>query len=128
VTRGGNTPDFWNREHLWAKSHGFPGESQHAFTDAHHLRAADKSVNGDRGNLDFDEGGRPIPLPLDYHVHQMRSPTSPLREVSSTASSCLRGQDSSRSSSRKWPDRRSIIALPARVVQAGQCLGPRRSE
>ena len=55
--QGGNTPDFWNREHLWAKSHGFPGESQHAFTDAHHLRAADKSVNGDRGNLDFDEGG-----------------------------------------------------------------------
>ena len=56
--QGGNTPDFWNREHLWAKSHGFPGESQHAFTDAHHLRAADKSVNGDRGNLDFDEGGQ----------------------------------------------------------------------
>jgi predicted extracellular nuclease/endonuclease I len=56
--RGGNTPDFWNREHLWAKSHGFPGESQHAFTDAHHLRAADKSVNGDRGDLDFEEGGQ----------------------------------------------------------------------
>jgi endonuclease I len=56
--RGGNTPDAWNREHLWAKSHGFPSESQHAFTDAHHLRAADKSVNGDRGDLDFDEGGQ----------------------------------------------------------------------
>jgi endonuclease I len=56
--RGGNTPDFWNREHLRAKSHGFPGESQHAFTDAHHLRAADKSVNAARGDLDFDEGGQ----------------------------------------------------------------------
>jgi endonuclease I len=46
--RGGNTPDFWNREHLSAKSQGFPSESQHAFTNAHHLRAADKSVNGGR--------------------------------------------------------------------------------
>jgi len=56
--RGGNTPDFWNREHLSAKSQGFPSESQHAFTNAHHLRAADKSVNGGRGKLDFNEGGQ----------------------------------------------------------------------
>ena len=54
---GSSPPDFWNREHIWSKSHGFRNESQHAFTDAHHLRAADKSVNNDRYDHDFDNGG-----------------------------------------------------------------------
>lgn len=49
-------PD-WNREHVWAKSHGFPDESDYGYTDAHHLRPSDVSVNEDRGDLDFDEGG-----------------------------------------------------------------------
>ncbi|GAC05786.1 ExeM/NucH family extracellular endonuclease [Paraglaciecola chathamensis] len=47
-------PDNWNREHSWAKSHGFPNESQEAYTDIHHLRPTDISVNSSRGNLDFD--------------------------------------------------------------------------
>ena len=51
--------DAWNREHFWAKSHGFPRKSQCAYTDAHHLRAADKSVNTDRSNNDFSDGGTP---------------------------------------------------------------------
>jgi len=55
--RGGNDMDAWNREHIWAKSHGFPSRSQHAYTDAHHLRATDKSVNADRSNNDFANGG-----------------------------------------------------------------------
>lgn len=58
---GGNTPDAWNREHVWANSHGFPGSSYHAYTDAHHLYAADKSLNADRGNDDFAYGGIPNP-------------------------------------------------------------------
>lgn len=53
----GNSGDAWNREHVWAKSHGFPSDSQYAFTDAHHLRPADASINSERSNLDFDEGG-----------------------------------------------------------------------
>lgn len=56
--RGGNDPDAWNREHVWPSSRGFPGTNQHAYTDVHHLRAADKSVNADRGNRDFDVGGK----------------------------------------------------------------------
>jgi endonuclease I len=51
------TGDRWNREHLWSKSHGFPSESDTAYTDCHHLRAADESVNTVRSNRDFDEGG-----------------------------------------------------------------------
>lgn len=50
-----SNPDNWNREHVWASSHGFSDRSALAFTDIHHLRPADISVNGARGNLDFDE-------------------------------------------------------------------------
>jgi endonuclease I len=52
-----NSLDAWNREHVWAKSHGFPNESQYAYTDIHHLRPADVSINSSRANKDFDLGG-----------------------------------------------------------------------
>ncbi|WP_084643957.1 endonuclease [Ferrimonas futtsuensis] len=45
----------WNREHVWAKSHGFPSESQWGYTDAHHLRPADPGINTKRSNNDFGE-------------------------------------------------------------------------
>ncbi|NRA61420.1 MAG: endonuclease [Psychrobium sp.] len=56
----GNSGDAWNREHVWAKSHGFPSSSQFGYTDAHHLRQADASINSQRSNLDFDNGGEPL--------------------------------------------------------------------
>jgi endonuclease I len=52
--------DAWNREHVWAKSHGFPNESQYAHTDLHHLRPEDVSLNSTRGNKDFDNGGTAV--------------------------------------------------------------------
>ena len=52
--------DAWNREHVWPKSRGFPDEAQWAYTDIHHLRPADVSVNSTRGNKDFDWGGTAI--------------------------------------------------------------------
>ncbi len=55
----GNDPDYWNREHVWAKSHGFPNESDTAYTDVHHLRPCDASVNSSRSDKDFDNGGDP---------------------------------------------------------------------
>lgn len=55
-----NSPDAWNREHVWPKSHGFPNSSQGAYTDINHLRPADSSINSTRGNKDFDWGGTPI--------------------------------------------------------------------
>ncbi len=57
---GNNDPDAWNREHSWPKSHGFPNASQWAFTDIHHLRPADASVNSSRSNKDYDDGGNSI--------------------------------------------------------------------
>ncbi len=52
-----NNGSGWNREHVWAKSHGFPDQSDTAYTDTHHLHAADISTNSARGNKDFDNGG-----------------------------------------------------------------------
>ncbi|KQZ75289.1 ribonuclease [Nocardioides sp. Root151] len=53
---GGGEND-WNREHVWAKSHGDFGTATGPGTDIHHLRPTDVSVNSIRGNKDFDNGG-----------------------------------------------------------------------
>lgn len=55
----GGGADDWNREHVWAKSHGDFGNAAPAGTDLHHLRPTDASVNSSRGNKDFDLGGNP---------------------------------------------------------------------
>lgn len=56
-TFGGGVNE-WNREHVWAKSHGDFGNDPPCGTDAHMIRPTDASVNADRGNRDFDEGGQ----------------------------------------------------------------------
>ncbi|MFC9845339.1 endonuclease I family protein [Streptomyces sp. NPDC060223] len=56
---GGDVGD-WNREHVWAKSHGDFGEATGPGTDLHHLRPADVQVNSIRGNKDFDNGGSAV--------------------------------------------------------------------
>lgn len=57
----GGGPDDWNREHVWAKSHGGFGNTPPCGTDVHHIRPTDASVNSDRGNKDFDNGGQQHP-------------------------------------------------------------------
>ncbi|MFI5561660.1 endonuclease I family protein [Amycolatopsis japonica] len=59
-TANGGGVDDWNREHVWAKSHGDFGTAVGPGTDLHHLRAEDASVNSTRGNKDFDAGGSPV--------------------------------------------------------------------
>ncbi|MDK1472755.1 endonuclease [Streptomyces sp. 549] len=56
---GGSTGD-WNREHVWPQSRGGFGTAAGPGTDLHHLRPADVTVNGIRGNKDFDLGGSPV--------------------------------------------------------------------
>ncbi|MGA8978694.1 MAG: endonuclease [Pedococcus sp.] len=56
----GGGVDQWNREHVWAKSHGDFGTANGPGTDVHHLRPEDVTVNSDRGNLDFDNGGSAV--------------------------------------------------------------------
>ncbi|NJQ03150.1 endonuclease I family protein [Streptomyces zingiberis] len=58
-TNGGGSGE-WNREHVWAKSHGGFGTATGPGTDIHHLRPADVAVNSARDNLDFDNGGDPV--------------------------------------------------------------------
>jgi endonuclease I len=50
-----NQQDFWNREHTWPKSHGFPGTADTAYTDVHNLRPSDASVNTSKSNKDFND-------------------------------------------------------------------------
>ena len=56
---GGDVGD-WNREHVWAKSHGDFGTAIGPGTDIHHLRPADMQVNSTRNNKDFDDGGEEV--------------------------------------------------------------------
>ncbi|WP_256795323.1 endonuclease [Terrabacter sp. Ter38] len=56
----GGGVDQWNREHVWAKSHGDFGTVNGPGTDVHHLRPEDVTVNSTRGNLDFDLGGSAV--------------------------------------------------------------------
>jgi endonuclease I len=46
--------DYINREHVWAKSHGYFSGIRPMDSDVHNLRPSDASVNEDRGNKDFD--------------------------------------------------------------------------
>lgn len=57
---GGNG---WNREHVWAKSHGNFGTSPGPGTDVHMLRPCDITVNAARGNRYFGEGDTPYTDP-----------------------------------------------------------------
>ena len=56
---GGDAGD-WNREHVWAKSHGDFGTAAGPGTDLHHLRPEDVRVNAERDNKDFDTGGTAV--------------------------------------------------------------------
>ncbi|MFH8371430.1 endonuclease I family protein [Streptomyces sp. NPDC018031] len=56
----GTGNDDWNREHVWAKSHGDFGTATGPGTDIHHLRPTDMTVNSTRGSKDFDAGGEEL--------------------------------------------------------------------
>lgn len=49
----------WNKEHVWAKSHGFPTKSAYPYRDLHHLRPTETTINSRRGNSDFGEVNNP---------------------------------------------------------------------
>ncbi len=53
----GNSGLELNREHVWAKSHGNFVDNMPMYGDVHNLKPAASSVNQDKSNLDFDNGG-----------------------------------------------------------------------
>ncbi|GLS82586.1 endonuclease [Paraferrimonas haliotis] len=80
----GSGQDVWNREHVWAKSHGFPSESQLGYVDAHHLRPANARVNTIRSNYDFDwcsDTGREVDGAPGNYVDSTRRCFEPRDEV-----------------------------------------------
>ncbi len=60
--------DSWNREHVWAQSHGSFGYTIGEGTDAHNLKPVDYNVNASRSNKDFDNGGSPAPEGADCYI------------------------------------------------------------
>lgn len=57
ANRGQGEDDSWDREHVWPKSRGFPRKRQDGYTDLHHLRPADRNLNGVHSNFGYDNGG-----------------------------------------------------------------------
>ncbi|NRB65231.1 MAG: endonuclease [Saprospiraceae bacterium] len=60
ANRGKGKSDSWDREHVWPKSRGFAKKSQDGYTDLHHLRPADRNINGIHSNYGYDVGGKPV--------------------------------------------------------------------
>lgn len=59
ANRGKSKNDAWDRKHVWPKSRGFKKQSQDSYTDLHHLRPADRNINGAHSNYGFGMGGQP---------------------------------------------------------------------
>jgi len=76
-----NNGDGWNREHVWAKSRGDFGTSEGPGTDCHHLRVADISTNGARGNKNFDYGDTYYNDTQGFYSGSTLSKTSSTEEV-----------------------------------------------
>lgn len=60
ANRGKSKDDAWDREHVWPKSRGFKKQSQDGYTDLHHLRPADRNLNGAHSNYGYGMGGEPV--------------------------------------------------------------------
>ncbi|MDE6655994.1 MAG: endonuclease, partial [Anaeroplasmataceae bacterium] len=72
----------WDKEHVWAKSHGFPKESgdmKEAYSDAHNLRPALSSINRSRSNK--DHGIVTNPTREDFGSKQNETTFEPRDEV-----------------------------------------------
>jgi len=53
--RGGRCPDCWSKEHIYPAGRWGREDRKCPHGDLHNLVAADKTVNSDRNNYDFDE-------------------------------------------------------------------------
>ncbi|MCG7535809.1 endonuclease [Pseudoalteromonas sp. OOF1S-7] len=73
ANRGKGKHDSWDREHVWPKSRGFSKKSQIGYTDLHHLRPADRNINGAHNNYGYDLGGTYV---LDKLANGSTSKTS----------------------------------------------------
>lgn len=73
ANRGAGANDAWDREHVWPKSRGFPKKAQDGYTDLHHLRPADRNINGTHSNYGYDNGGKVV---MDKRADGSKAPTT----------------------------------------------------
>ena len=64
-----NLSTSYNKEHVWAKSHGDFGTTSPAGSDLHNLHPCNSNLNSTRSNMDFAEGGE---LLSGYHGNNRR--------------------------------------------------------
>ncbi|WP_425414509.1 endonuclease I family protein [Paenibacillus pinihumi] len=76
-----NYDSQWNKEHVWAKSHGDFGTGHGMGSDLHNLRAEDPGVNSDRGRLDFDKSDDEYPKEEAPDTHWDQDSWEPRDEV-----------------------------------------------
>lgn len=74
-----NLSTSYNKEHVWAKSHGDFGTTSPAGSDLHNLHPCNSNLNSTRGNMDFAEGGD---LLSGYHGNNRRDTSSQTFEPS----------------------------------------------
>ena len=60
ANRGSGGNDLWDREHVWPTSRGFKNKAQDGYTDIHHIRPADRDLNGKHSNYGYDKGGKAV--------------------------------------------------------------------
>lgn len=74
-TGAANKGTSFNKEHVWAKSHGDFGTGQGPGSDLHNLRPCYNNLNSTRGSLDFAEGGSEISnYPKNYKTSSTFEP------------------------------------------------------
>jgi endonuclease I len=109
LARGGGN-DFYNREHSWPRSYGFPdndgGILNYPFTDTHALFLSDPDYNFARSNKPFEDCAGVVPTGCDEWPAEQRGPsTTPVPVLSNwTAGEFTNGRWE------VWGDRKGDIA------------------
>jgi len=108
----------WNREHIWAKVRGFPHADMIPYTDLHHLRACEITVNSTRGSMDFGEvsAGRAVPEAPGVRYDADLGIFEPSDEVKGDIARVLFYMDVRyQGGSAREPDLRLVEHLPANI-------------
>lgn len=64
-----SSKDCWNREHMWPKSLGVGyDELVNSYTDLHHLRPSDATINSSRGNKPYGDAITPYDKIPGFYV------------------------------------------------------------
>jgi endonuclease I len=111
----------WNREHVWAKSHGFPRVNMPAHTDLHHIRPCEVEVNRVRGDMTFGDlpEGTPVADAPGAFVDAARGVFQPPGDAKGDVARMLLYMDVRyQGDADREPDLRLVDTVPA-VVRHG---------